>query len=345
MKKLLLSTVAIVGFSAGAMAADLPQRVMAPAPFVAAPVFTWTGFYVGVNVGAAWNRNDDDNWNWWGAGAGLDAIHPPTGTRVPLTIVGGTPGIGTWGWDRDDSDISILGGVQVGFNWQMTPGAGFVVGVEADIQAIGNRRDRNDWWGGFGGFGNNLITATQNPALPPVVVNGVANNVALFNNGWGGNGNGGDWFGTARIRLGYAFDRFLVYATGGLAFRDSGDDNNWNGAWVAPAGFCVAVAPATCVAPTGLGWNRNDNNNWGWALGVGAEWAFTNNISIGAEYLHVAFDRGNNNWWAAAGGVANQVGVTHLGAPVVSNTGLGWNNRDNGDIDLVRLKVNFRFGS
>jgi outer membrane immunogenic protein len=45
MKKLLLSTVAFASLTAGAMAADLPSRRVAPAPFVAVPVFTWTGFY------------------------------------------------------------------------------------------------------------------------------------------------------------------------------------------------------------------------------------------------------------------------------------------------------------
>ncbi|HEX8664009.1 MAG TPA: porin family protein, partial [Beijerinckiaceae bacterium] len=58
MKKLLLSTVALFGVTAGAMAADLPRRA-APV-FAPVPVFTWTGFYVGVNAGYGWG-NDDDN--------------------------------------------------------------------------------------------------------------------------------------------------------------------------------------------------------------------------------------------------------------------------------------------
>ena len=58
MKKFLLSSVALLGFTAGAMAADLPRR--APPVFVPVPVFTWTGFYVGVNAGYGW-KNDDSN--------------------------------------------------------------------------------------------------------------------------------------------------------------------------------------------------------------------------------------------------------------------------------------------
>jgi opacity protein-like surface antigen len=59
MKKILLSSVALLGLATGAMAADLPSRRAAPAPIVAAvPVFTWTGFYVGVNAGYGWSNDD-----------------------------------------------------------------------------------------------------------------------------------------------------------------------------------------------------------------------------------------------------------------------------------------------
>src|SRR3954470_21598624 len=60
MKKILLSSVALFGLTAGALAADLPRRVVAPAPYVPVPVFTWTGFYVGVNAGGAFQNQDRD---------------------------------------------------------------------------------------------------------------------------------------------------------------------------------------------------------------------------------------------------------------------------------------------
>ncbi len=59
MKKLLLSSVALLGFTAGAMAADLPRRA-APPIYAPIPVFTWTGFYVGVNAGYGWKDTDDN---------------------------------------------------------------------------------------------------------------------------------------------------------------------------------------------------------------------------------------------------------------------------------------------
>lgn len=52
MRKILLGGVALA-FAAPAMAADLPARVAAPAPspYVAIPVASWTGFYIGLNAG------------------------------------------------------------------------------------------------------------------------------------------------------------------------------------------------------------------------------------------------------------------------------------------------------
>ena len=54
MKNLLLSSVALLGLTVGAVAADLPSRAV-PAPVAAVPVFTWTGFYAGLQAGYGWS--------------------------------------------------------------------------------------------------------------------------------------------------------------------------------------------------------------------------------------------------------------------------------------------------
>jgi outer membrane immunogenic protein len=111
MKKILLSSVALLGLSAAAVAADLPSRRAAPAPYVAVPVFTWTGFYVGVNAGYGFSDNDRNS-----------------------TYVGTI-------YDRDDGRDGFVGGGQIGYNYQI---GSWVVGVEADLQYAdlgGNGRD------------------------------------------------------------------------------------------------------------------------------------------------------------------------------------------------------------
>ncbi len=55
-RTLLASAAAVALLTGGAFAADLPVRSAAPAPVYVAPVFTWTGFYIGVNAGYGGDR-------------------------------------------------------------------------------------------------------------------------------------------------------------------------------------------------------------------------------------------------------------------------------------------------
>jgi outer membrane immunogenic protein len=196
MKKLLLAGAAFASLMAGAAhAADLPRRVapVAPAPIAAIPVFTWTGFYVGVNAGYGFGGSDTERLRIGGV-------------RVRL---------------NDDDRAGFVGGGQAGFNYQMGM---FVLGLESDIQYadLGER-------GQFRAGG------------------------ALFRGR-----DAGDYFGTVRGRAGVAFDRVLVYGTGGLAYGD--------------------------VGPWGT-------DGIGWTVGGGIEYAFTNNITAKIEGLYVNLER------------------------------------------------------
>jgi outer membrane immunogenic protein len=199
MKKILLSTVALLSLSAGAMAADLPSRRMAPAPMVAAvPVFTWTGFYFGVNAGYGWSDHSND-----------DTIVFPAGTFTG--VPGGGVGAGTITFADSHGDADgWLGGAQMGFNWQF---GGLVVGVEADIQAIDLDRDRGTFAYTFTG-----------PV--PLGFTPVRNDVSAL-----------DWFGTVRARVGFAIDRVLIYGTGGFAFG-GGDHETGCSSVFASTTFC-----------------------------------------------------------------------------------------------------------
>src|SRR5215207_4442645 len=143
MKKLLLSSVALLGLTATALAADLPRRrVIAPAPvpYVAAvPVFTWTGFYVGVNAGYGFSdRNNDDF-----CGNGLSVPSATGGLAPVVPLTGFNNGFGFNGLDNGRNRDGFVGGGQIGYNFQFTPGTGFVIGLEADAQYadFGRRND------------------------------------------------------------------------------------------------------------------------------------------------------------------------------------------------------------
>ena len=102
MKNFLLGTVALIALTATASAADLAARPYTKAPaYVAAPIYNWTGFYIGGHVGGAFNGNDGFN------------------------------GVGS-----NNNDGQFLGGVQGGYDYQFAPN--WVFGVEAQYSWTGN---------------------------------------------------------------------------------------------------------------------------------------------------------------------------------------------------------------
>jgi len=61
MKRILLAAVALAVLlpaSQNALAADLPAKPVYMPPMVTAPIYNWTGCYVGANLGAAWGHAD-----------------------------------------------------------------------------------------------------------------------------------------------------------------------------------------------------------------------------------------------------------------------------------------------
>jgi outer membrane immunogenic protein len=95
--------IAAVLLTAGsAQAADMAVKAMPVKAPVVDPVWMWTGFYVGGNVGYSWSR--------WG-NSGASTSNP--------------------------SLNGALGGVQAGYNWQLN--ASWVAGLEGDIQGTGER--------------------------------------------------------------------------------------------------------------------------------------------------------------------------------------------------------------
>jgi outer membrane immunogenic protein len=163
---------------------------------------------------------------------------------------------GGYGWGELGSNIfsgsakqdGWFGGGQIGWNWQGA-GSPWVFGVEVDSAWANIKDDVTVAGGGI-----------------------VANAFSEM-----------DYFGTARLRLGYAFDRALVYATGGLAWG-----HNEIGVSVAGGGLVAGASSA--------------NTHVGYAVGGGVEWALVDNWTAKVEYLYL--DLGNENYFGgpASGG-------------------------------------------
>ena len=139
--------------------------------------------------------------------------------------INGGGGFGRSDWSGFGSDTNVSGGlagVTAGYNWQTGQ---WVFGLEADI----------DW--------SNIKGNFTNAACPT------------------GCETKNSWLGTARGRLGYAFDRVMPYITGGAAFGD--------------------------VKATQAGVGSVSDTNVGWTAGAGIEAAVIANWTAKIEYLYV----------------------------------------------------------
>ena len=77
MKRILIGIAAVASLLAtGAFAADLARGLYSKAPVMVDPVYNWTGFYVGGNVGYSWGRSSDTSTFTNGVGTLLFADTP-----------------------------------------------------------------------------------------------------------------------------------------------------------------------------------------------------------------------------------------------------------------------------
>ena len=161
MKKLLLAGAALALIAGHpALAADLPAKTYTKAPVYVAPVYNWTGFYVGGHIGGGWSD------------LGSTEIAPGSGSFPVGTVF------------AKNNMSGVLGGVQGGYNWQISS---LVLGVEGEYS-----------WGNVSG----TATTTSIP-FPFVSSTVTAKSTEL---------------GLATARVGYAADNWLFYAKGGGAW-------------------------------------------------------------------------------------------------------------------------------
>lgn len=109
---LAVTALLIIAPLSAASAADMPLKAPPPAP---APVWSWTGFYLGGELGYRWDR---DTWN-------TTSVVDPT-----CALCTGAPFPPGPANSAQFSPNSFRGGVYLGYNWQIN--SLWVVGLEGD---------------------------------------------------------------------------------------------------------------------------------------------------------------------------------------------------------------------
>ena len=190
-------------FAGPAVAADMALK--APPP---PTVFSWTGFYVGLNAGGTWARSGADtseNCNVPG-GAPAFPYFCENGSAANAAAVNAA-GSGTI------TASGFIGGIQAGYNWQ---GPNLIYGLETDFDSFHLRGSRQ-------GTGTYPVGINVVPAGAPFAID------SSFNT---------DWLYTLRGRIGVPVSsNLMAYATGGLALTRLGVSNSFSDNIVPNAAF------------------------------------------------------------------------------------------------------------
>jgi outer membrane immunogenic protein len=171
------------------------------------------------------------------------------------------------------------GGIQTGYNWQW---GNVVAGIEGDVTFMRN---------------NATLSVAPLP-LPAASGSNLSQSARL------------DWLVTVRPRLGYAWDNWLLYVTGGWA--------------MGKVVFSDALVPSDGGF---LGTTMSRELN-GWTVGAGVEYGLVSGWTLKAEYLYT--DLGS---------------AAVLMGPSITNAGLNVVGTNHTMTDqIARIGFNFRFG-
>lgn len=252
-----------------------PARIYTKAPAVAA-VVSWTGFYVGADLGGVVQGGNGQS-NFFQVDP-----NPLFANLRQNQLANGT---------------SFLAAVHAGYNWQFA--RNFVAGVEADGQWMKPRYA--------------FCRQTDMFSVP------------CFDNSFGYSYVNSETrsMATVRGRLGVAFDRWMLYGTGGAAFT------------TVDTTLATDCRVAGCANSTGANFTvaKFSNAVTGWVAGAGVEWMLASNWLVRGEYLHADFGTVTNTLLLNPATQCLPAGAC----------GLSWSRQVKEDI--VRFGVSYKFGA
>jgi outer membrane immunogenic protein len=192
--------------------------------------------------------------SWTGCYVGLNAGGASTSIDHGLALAF-EDGARSQAFSSSGRESSFTGGGQLGCNWQFDPK--WVLGLVGDFDWLKATRSHT-----FAFNSSNLSGASDEDTVAPL-------------------GTSLRWLGTVRTSFGYAWERSLLYATGGLAFGRVTSSASVN--------FDVGDTSNGAILSGSYGATRT-----GWVAGLGYVYAFTDRLSGKLEYLH--FDLGTASY-------------------------------------------------
>jgi outer membrane immunogenic protein len=254
--------------------------------------FTWTGFYGGVNVGYGWGGPKISSLI-------TSFVEPgPGATGILNAAASGT----------SNSPSSALGGFQAGFNVQT---GSWVYGLETDLSVTKLQAASPPLVASTSAFGGADTASLQTTSSAIASI---------------------DWFGTLRARLGFAWDRVLIYGTGGLAY---GLVRLTDGAFFSGFAGNGNSSVGGSVAFNAVGAPKDSLIKAGWTAGGGIDYAYTNNIVLSVTYMHV--DLGTDSEFSKYKRPNNILGGTS------TTLVRGWTFNSTGfNFDMVRAAVSWK---
>jgi opacity protein-like surface antigen len=263
--------VALIG-AATALAGAPEMKEVAPVP---PQEIDWNGPYLGFNAGVVWDHYDIGS---YGTEVNLgEQFRTVIGNNVTNAATLGKVEINPFGFTtfyadgHSDTDVAPIGGVHVGYNKQFGHFvAGFEFGFEGTQTSKGSESQS---------FQANFPRLEQ---LIFLEADTQFNSSRRAERNWDG------WVGG---QLGYAWGRFLFYATGGYTFADVGvyQYDRARTAFFAPIGGADLPIGEFIGQVSSREYSNTSDIMNGWYVGGGTKYALNNKVAIGLQYRHSDF--------------------------------------------------------